>query len=303
MSKKNRKSSSTSRIKTALQLLQKYIAVTFGCFLYAFGFFAFVNSAGITTGGVTGLVNVVNMIHPIPIGLVVMAINIPLLIVSLIVYKWRFTASTIYGAIVSSLFITLCENTMSGIFPVTENTLISGIIGGIMTGAGLAITLRFHASTGGTDIIIKLLHKKWRHISGGTFHIIIDGLILGLFFIVTKNFDATVYALITIVVSNTVYDIVLYGVNTSKTVYIITGKTQEMITRILEQCDCGATILNAEGAYTHENKQVILCVVKKASFPKLKDIIHECDKHAFVIVNQSAEIYGEGFSEYKDVLI
>lgn len=290
-------------MKKAAETIKQYILVTLGCFLYAFGFFAFVHSAQITTGGVTGIVNIVNMIVPIHVGLVILAINIPLLVVCLIVYKWRFTVRTIFGTVVSSLFITLCENTMTDIFPLTDNILICGLVGGILTGAGLGIIMRNRASTGGTDIVIKLLHRKWKHISGGKLHIIIDGMILTFFFIVTKNFETTIYALITMVVSNGVFDLVLYGLSNSKTVYIITDKTDEIAELLLTKCNCGATILQAQGAYSHQDKRIILCVVKNSIFPQIKELVHKVDPSAFMIVGKSAEIYGEGFSGYEDILM
>jgi len=233
---------------------------------------------------------------------VIMAINIPLLIVSFIVLKWRFTLSTLYGTAVSSMVISLCERFADSYMPVTDNILLAGLAGGVFTGFGLGLIMRNRSSTGGTDIVIKLLHRKWRYLSGGTLHGIIDTLLLIFFFIVTRNFDSTMYAIITIVVSNIVYDIALYGVNTSKTVYIITNMSEEIVEKLFVRCDCGATILSAEGAYTHQDRKIVLCVIKNQMFPILKDTVKEIDPRAFVIVTKSAEIYGEGFSEYKEVL-
>ncbi|MCR4682655.1 MAG: YitT family protein [Clostridiales bacterium] len=280
----------------------RYLVITAGCVLYGAGFFVFVKSSGITTGGVTGFVNIVNLITPIPIGFVVMAVNIPLLVISLIVLKWRFTVSTLYGTAVSSAVISLCETFLETYMPLTENTLLAGLAGGLFTGLGLGLIMKNRSSTGGTDIVIKLIHRKWRYLSGGTIHAIIDIMIVVFFFAVTREFDATMYAIITIVVSDVVYDLTLYGVNTSKTVYIITNRSEDIIKELFEKCSCGATILNAEGAYTHQDRKIVLSVVRNQMFPALKDVVKETDPQAFVIVTKSAEIYGEGFSEYREVL-
>ena len=181
--------------------------------------------------------------------------------------------------------------------------MIAGLVGGALTGAGLGIVMRNRSSTGGTDIVIKLLHRKWRYLSGGTLHVIIDGILLAFFFAVTHNFESTIFAMITMVVSNVVYDVVLYGVNTSKTVYIITDQADIIVPELIKQCDCGATVIDAKGAYTHKERDIVLCVVKNQVFPTLKDVIQQCDDNAFVIVSKSSEIYGKGFkADYKDAL-
>ncbi len=289
-------------MKSKIQFIVRHLYIVFGCFLYAFGICALLSPAHLTTGGVTGFVNVVNMIRPVPMGLLVMCINIPLLILSFIVLKWKFTLSTLFGTAVESLFLTLLQTYMTPYLPFTENTLLAGAVGGVLIGAGLGIIMKNGSSTGGTDIVMKLLHKKWRYLSGGTLHICIDVIVIAFFFIVKRDFDATVFALITIVISNTVYELVLYGRNTSKTVHIITDKPTEMTQALLAQCECGITVLEAKGAYTNQPKQVLLCVVRQNMFPILKDIIQECDNNAFVIVSTSSEIYGKGYKDYHDVL-
>lgn len=273
-----------------------YIWVTIGCFIYAFGFYAFINAANITTGGVTGFVNVLNMVHPIPIGVVTMLINVPLLIASIIVFKWRFTISTLYGTVVSSVFISMCEMLLNPYLPFINDILLSALVGGTLAGAGLGMTMRWHSSTGGVGIAIKLLHKKWRHLSGGTIHAIIDAIILIFFFCVTRNFESTIYALITIIISNIAYDLILYGINTTQTVYIITNHTDTILPVLSEQYNCMTTVW-------HTNEQtIILSIIKKQLLPIVKDAICQSDNNAFIIVSKSTEIYGDGFKDYKDIL-
>lgn len=289
-------------IKKAFPHILRWLGVTAGAFIYAFGFYAFVKAAGITTGGVTGFVNVVNMITPVRISLMLLCINIPLLIVSWIVLKWRFTISTLIGSGLEMAFMAIFENYLDAYLPFTENILLSCILGGLTIGTGLGLIMRCGSSTGGTDIVMKLLHRKWRYLRGGVLHICIDAAVLLFFFCVTRNLDATVYGFITIAISNTIYDFVLYGTNTSKTVHIITDKPAEMTQMLLAKCDCGVTVLEAKGAYTNKPKQILLCVVRNTMFPVLKDIIQACDENAFVIVSKSSEIYGNGYKDYRDVL-
>lgn len=284
------------------QYLIKFLGIAAGAFLYAFGFYAFISAAGFTTGGITGLVNVINIITPIPMGLVLLCINIPLLIISFFVLKWKFTLSTLIGATMESLFLSLFETFLTPYVPFTESPLLTCLVGGLIAGVGLGLVMRCGSSTGGSDIIMKLLHRKWRYLSGGWLHMCIDISVLAFFFCVTRDFDATIYGVMTVIVSDLVYDFVLYGKNTSKTVHIITDKPTEMTQEIMSQCDCGVTLLEARGAYTNAPKQILLCVVRSNMFPTLKDIIQTCDENAFVIVSQSSEIYGNGYKDYRDVL-
>lgn len=286
----------------ALNILTRYVGVAFGAFLYAFGFYAFIAAAGFTTGGVTGFVNVINIIHPIKMSVLLMCINIPLLIISFFVLKWEFTLNTLFGAACESFFLGILETHLSPHLPFTENLLLTCLVGSVIMGAGLGLVMKCGSSTGGTDIAMKLLHRKWRYLSGGVLHICIDTAVLLFFFCVTLNFDATVYGLMTVFISNSVYDLVLYGRNNSKTVHIITEKPEEMTQELLCKCDCGVTVLEAKGAYTNKPKQILLCVVRQNMFPVLKDIIKACDDSAFVIVSQSSEIYGNGYKDYRDVL-
>lgn len=286
----------------ALQYIKRFFGIAAGAFLYAFGFYAFISAAGFTTGGVTGFVNVINIITPIPMGLVLLCINIPLLIISLFVLKWRFTVSTLIGAAFESLFLSLFEAYLTPYVPFTDNPLLTCLVGGLIAGCGLGLVMRCGSSTGGSDIVMKLLHRKWRYLSGGWLHMCIDISVLVFFFCVTRDFDATVYGMMTVIISDLMYDFVLYGRNTSKTVHIITDKPTEMTQEILRQCDCGVTLLEATGAYTNAPKQILLCVVRSNMFPTLKDIIEKCDENAFVIVSQSSEIYGNGYKDYRDVL-
>ena len=285
-----------------LSFITKWLGVAFGAFLYAFGFYAFISAANITTGGVTGFVNVINMITPVKMSALLLCINIPLLIISWFVLKWKFTISTLFGALCESFFLSIFETHLNPYLPFTENILLTCLVGGVIMGCGLGLVMKCGSSTGGTDIVMKLLHRKWRYLSGGVLHICIDTAVLIFFFCVTRNFDATIYGIITVIISNTVYDLVLYGKNTSKTVHIITEKPTEMTQELMEKCECGVTVLEAKGAYTNKPKKILLCVVRGNMFPILKDIIQACDESAFVIVSQSSEIYGNGYQNYHDVL-
>lgn len=287
--------------KNLLDVLKRYIFIILGCAIYGFGNVAFIQSMHTVNGGITGVLNLINIIHEIPVGILYFIINVPLLIISFIFLGWRFSVSTLIGTFISSGFITLFENTIGGL-RITENYFIAAVFGGFALGVGLGIIMRYGSSTGGSDIIMKLLHKKFPFLSGGTINILIDVAILVAYLFVIKDFDMVVYALVVVVIENITYDLVLYGTMGSKTVYIITEKSDNLIPALL-RLDVGATIINGTGAYTQNKKKVVLCVVKNNMFPELKNTVKETDDKAFMIVNKSFEIYGEGYKDYyKEVL-
>lgn len=288
--------------ETFPQMLRSYLFVTLGSVAYAFAVVAMIQPLQIVNGGITGMLNLINIVHEIPVGILYFVINIPLLITSLFVFGLKFAIGTIYGTAVTSALITLFERLLKG-YALTDEILIGSVCGGALLGLGLGVIMRFGASTGGTDIIMKLLHRKKPHLSGGKINTIIDIVILVAYFIVVRDFTMTFYAVLTVVIENLVYDFTLYGTMGSKTVYIITDKPDEIIRRLLDDLSVGATVMNAKGAYTNSQKEVILCVVKNNLFPQVKNVVRDADDKAFMIVCKSLEIYGKGYKDYhKEVL-
>lgn len=289
--------------KVALTL-RRYLLVVAGCVIYSFGVAAFIQPAQIVNGGVMGVLNLINIVTPIPVGIIYFLVNVPLLIISLVVFKWRFTVGTVFGTALNSVLLTVFQNLLRDVV-FTENLFLNTVCGGVVLGVGLGLIMRNGASTGGTDILMKLLHRKRPHLSGGFINMLIDIVILAGYYVVhhfvkhTENaFDMTVFAFITVVIENVVYDLVLYGTMGSKTVYIITDKPDEITDQIINKMNVGATLLSGTGAYTHTKKAIILCVVKNNIFPGLKNAVRDIDDSAFMIVGKSLEIYGKGYKDY-----
>lgn len=278
------------------ELIFRYLMITLGAICYSFGFVAFIQANGIANGGLTGFLNIINYIYPIPVGIVYFIINIPLLIISIFKVNWKFTISTLIGTGLESLFITLFEMIIKT-YKLTETPLISAVFGGLMLGAGLGVMMRFGSSTGGNDIIIKMLHRKKPHLSGGFLYTIIDAAILILFLIVKKNFDMFAYALIVIILENVTFDLVINGSMSSRTIYIITNNEQEVVDRLLDELEIGATMLQGKGAFTGMDKNIIMCVAKSKVFPEVKRIVKESGGKSFMIVGKSLEVYGEGYDD------
>lgn len=292
--------------KLALSLLKKYGVIILGCIIYSLGVALFLDANNLAAGGVTGIAIIINNFTGVlDTGVLIIIINIPLLILGAFFFGRNFTLSTLFSTVVSSAFIELWNYLFKTFYhlPITENLLISSIIGGAMFGAGLGLIFRMGSSTGGTDIIVKILRKKFRYLKTGIISMIIDIIIVGASAIVNKgDLELTFFTLLSIVVFTVCFDAVLYGGNSAKLTYIITTqeKSQLICERILKELDIGATYIDGEGAYTNESKRIIMCAVKNILYPKLRDIVRDIDPNAFTIVSSAKEIYGEGYKPHND---
>ncbi len=294
--------------KTALKFLQ----ITAGAFIYAVGTAFFVNPHDLAPGGVTGIAIILNRAMesflPIPVGLLVFILNIPLLITGLVKFGKEFLLGTVYGTTMLSALIALLEKLrdfLADNYPViiekisVNDVILASIIGGVCMAVGLGVVFRAGATTGGTDIIVKLLRLKYRHIRTGRIFLITDTMIaFASLPVVGWKLETVFYSIVSLLVCGVLLDVVLYGTDGAKLVYIVSDKSSEIAARILSELEIGGTFLDGVGAYTGEKKEVVMCAVKKHLFPKLKDIVTEEDPTAFLIVSSASEIYGEGYKDH-----
>lgn len=290
----------TSKKKLALSVLRQYAIITLGCIIYSLGISLFVTPANLSAGGMTGISIIFSTFIPIPQGIILVILNIPMLILGLIFFGWKFLVSTGYATVGSSLLMTLWEYLIGDkVYKLANNNILVGAVaGGVLFGVGMALIFRMGASTAGTDVIVKLLRKRFRHIKTGMISLVTDMIIVCCsLFVNGYNLEKLFYTALSTVVFTLVFDWVLYGGNSAKTVFIITAKEnyKKICDRILKEVDTGATVVDAKGAYTQEDKVMIMCVVKPFLYPRLRDVVHEEDKKAFMIVSSAKEIYGEGY--------
>lgn len=287
--------------KAALKILLQYAIITLGCLLYATGISLFVEPANLSSGGMTGISLIINAVSGFPTGYLYIILNVPMFILGLIFFGWRFFVSTSYATIVSGLFMRLGKYLVGDVFkhPFTENVLVNAVVGAVLFGIGMGLIFRMGATTAGTDVIVKILRKRFRHIKTGMISLVTDMIIVGCSFFVHYDLDKLFFTALHVVVFTLVFDWVLYGGNTAKTVFIITvrDKYERILDRILKEVDTGATMLDAKGAYTKEDKIMLVCVVKPFLFPRLRDVVREEDKKAFMIVSSAKDIYGEGYQD------
>lgn len=271
------------------------IALVVGCFLYSAAVQMFTNPNKISIGGLTGIASALNYLWDLPIGLQVLAMNIPLYILSWKSLGKKFVLKTGIATVVLSVTLDLAEY-----LPVfTGDKLLAALAGGVGTGIGLGLIYSRGIATGGTDILAKLLKKIFPSISYGRLILAADISILIFAGIVYQDLWSVLYSAISVWLSTTVIDSILNGADRAKCVHIVTTRKQEVLERILKNVNRGVTVLSAEGGYTREKKNILLVVVRKYELFLLKQTVHETDPEAFMIVSDASEVVGRGFREAK----
>ena len=267
-----------------------YLQIVIGCFIGAIAYPTLLIPNHIAPGGLTGFATVLNYIANLPVGLTSLIMNIPLFIIGYNsmgkVFAFR------------SLIATLLFSFMIDIVPfkavTTTDPLLAAIFGGTLVGIGLGLVIRGGATTGGTDMIARMIHNKYTHISVGTVLFLIDCLVVVLAG-VTIEIVYSMYAFICLFVVSKLIDVVIMGFSREKACYIISTKNEEMKTAIMTQLDRGVTSLSAKGGYSGTDKPVLLCLLSSQEVGPLKNIIRNIDSNAFVFISDAHEVLGEGF--------
>jgi uncharacterized membrane-anchored protein YitT (DUF2179 family) len=275
--------------------VKDYLVITLSSFFYAAAISLFLDPNDIAPGGVSGLSMIINRIIGVETGTLILIINIPILCLGLWKFGFRFLLSTIYATSVCSLM----TNVLAQYPPVTRDPLLATAMGSAIAAIALGLIFKCGATTGGTDIIVKVLRLRFPHLKTGRLFLISDMVVVILSAFVFENTDSALYAAIGVIIMSGIFDVVLYGADGAKLIYIISDHWKEIEERILEELDVGVTLLEGEGAYSNVPKRVIMCVVRKQIYPQVEEIVKEEDKDAFMIVSSAAEIYGEG---YKNIL-
>lgn len=253
---------------------------------------------GMVTGGVTGIGIVVKHLTQdvlsggIPVWLTNALCNLPLFLAAMLVLGRRFLGKTLFATVSLTVFLYL--------LPVTplfrEDYLLASVFGGVIAGAGIGLVLAASATTGGTDLLCALIHKKLKHYSVPQLLIVVDGLIV-IGGVAVFGINESLYAAIAIFITAKMSDGILEGLKFSKMAYIISDKADEIAAGIMQQLDRGVTALQATGMYSGKDKKLLLCVVSKKEIAAVLDIVNQTDKAAFVIVSDAREVMGEGFIE------
>ena len=271
-----------------------------GCALFALGFDLFLLPGGMNAGGLSGLAMVfVHLTQLGSVGIVTALMNIPLFIFAGIKIGKKFFVGSLLGMACSSLFIDLFV-----LLPVPQvEPLIGALYGGLICGAGLGFVFAAGVSTGGSDIIVRLLKLRWRHVPIGIINICFDACVAILTGIVYRDINSALYSGIAIFITGKIIDMVVYSFDYSKVALIITKDYEQIAQTISDRLERGATYLHGEGTYSRKATKVVLTAVKKQQVAELKELVVDIDPDAFIIVQEAHQVLGDGFIRYsKDSL-
>ena len=279
------------------QTANAYFWITVGSVLYGFVFDWFYTPNLIGYGGITGVGQVVNAYIPvIPIGLFVFLINIPLFILGWKYIGGHLLVTSLYSMVVSSVAVDAFALVID-FQPMDQ--MLAAICGGAAIGLSLGLIFAQGATTGGTDLVARLVKLKLPWVPMGKMLLVIDMAVVVLVAIAFGNLTTALYGFIAQVVCAYVTDMVLYGLDTAKVAYIISDKAHAISDAIVEDMDRGVTVLPAKGAYSGDDKWVLMCAFKQKEIVDLKALIFDMDPKAFIIVCDAHEVTGNGFKTYQ----
>lgn len=278
-----------------MKTVYEIIGVTIGVLLLALGLDMFLIPNKIAAGGVSGIATILHYLFGAPVGVAILALNIPLFAMGIYRLGLHFGFRSLYGTIMLSLAVDL----LAPVLPVpTDDILLASLYGGVLTGLGMGLVFRFRGTTGGTDLAAAVL-RTYTGVNIGQLLFLVDGAVVLAAGIAFRSAELAMYALITIFITAWLIDLVQEGISYAKAFLIISEHPAEIAEAILAGLDRGATAWSARGVYTGAQREVLLSVVNRAEVTRLKDIVHGVDPRAFVILADVHEVLGEGFKKYR----
>lgn len=282
-------------MKKGMKTLLWFGRIILGCGLFALGFDLFLEPNGLNAGGISGLAMVlVHVLGAGSVGAVTALMNLPLFAFGGMKIGKKFFVGSLIGMLASSLALELMT-----LLPVPQTEpLLAALYGGVLCGLGLGLVFAAGASTGGSDIVVRLLKLKWQNVPIGTINIFFDAAVAVLTGLAFWDMSRALYSGVTIFVTGQIIDAVVYRFDYSKVALIISKEYEAIARAIADELDRGATFLHGEGSYSHGQTKVILTAVKKQQLSELKRLVSEIDPDAFIIVQEAHQVLGDGFSRY-----
>lgn len=281
-------------MKKWLPYLRSYAVITLAALIYALAFNIFYAPNQIAFGGVTGVAQMINRLFgKPPVGLLIIAINIPLFLLA-----WKFLGKQmLFGSLYAMLLSSLLLDLFGGIlrFPTLDEPIMACIFGGVFLGLASGLVCREGASMGGTDIASRLIKLRIPTLSVGQLLMVLDLVVICCVSLVFHQLNSALMGIVALFVATSVMDRVLFGTDPSKVAYIISDESQEIAQTIINEMHRGVTILHGAGAWSGAEKNVLLCAFKSRQIVVLKRRIKEIDPKAFLIVCNAYEVLGDGF--------
>ena len=272
--------------------MRGYLFMLLACVAYGMSTSLFLAPNSIIAGGIAGLAVLVNYFNEnIPIGMLSIAFNLPILILGVKFQGWKF----IFRALLTIVTLGVVTDLLAVLPPLTDDSILASLYGGVCQGIAVGLYVKYEFSSGGTELLGRLIARVVKGLKIPVCVGILDGIIVIAGAIATQTPDNMLYALIVVFVSTKVSEIVLVGLEKSKTCFIITDKGEELSAVLVNNSPRGVTKLSGQGMYTHNNRDVLLTCVKNRQLTQLRQLVKSVDEHAFIIINDSVEVRGQGF--------
>lgn len=280
-------------------ILRKYLVITVGAVIYAVGFQFFLYPNNITSGGVVGTSMIINQLTGFPVGVMTILLNVPLFIIAWRHFGLDFLIGSLVGMGLSSVLVDVFA---SSELILTDDPMLAAVIGGVVKGMGLGMIYYVGGTTGGIDIVVKILRRKLASVNFGTIMLALDTIIIAVYAMVLGRYESAMYSLIAMYVTTKVVDLVLYGIDNACLCYIISNSTEEITKEIVSgPLHRGVTLLEGRGAYSGTHRDVIMCVIKRQQIGQLKRLVRNVDEKAFFIVTNAKNVFGNGFESFTEV--
>lgn len=280
-------------------ILRKYLVITVGAVIYAVGFQFFLYPNNITSGGVVGTSMIINQLTGFPVGVMTILLNVPLFIIAWRHFGLDFLIGSLVGMGLSSVLVDVFA---SSNLILTDDPMLAAVIGGVVKGMGLGMIYYVGGTTGGIDIVVKILRRKLASVNFGTIMLALDTIIIAVYAMVLGRYESAMYSLIAMYVTTKVVDLVLYGIDNACLCYIISNSTEEITKEIVSgPLHRGVTLLEGRGAYSGTHREVMMCVIKRQQIGQLKRLVRNVDEKAFFIVTNAKNVFGNGFESFTEV--
>ena len=266
---------------------------TTGSFLFAVSVNCFSAPNKLAPGGLTGLATVVHYLLPsAPIGLTILLLNIPLLVTAWLKISRAFTIRTVVCTVLSTVVM---DATAVALPAYRGDLFLASVMGGVLAGTGLGLIFLRGGSTGGTEVIARLLERRFPHIPVGRLMLVVDAAVIGVAALVFRDIQGAMYAVVLTFVTSVLIDTLVYGGRGGKLVLVFSRRRQEIAKAILQELERGVTKLHSRGGYTGEESEVLLCAVGRTQVYALRRLVARIDPAAFVVITSAEEVLGEGF--------
>lgn len=279
--------------KTIRKMIIDAIGTILGSLIMAIGVALFLLPNQLSSGGIAGIATITYYLLKWPMGITILALNIPIFILSIYKIGKEYFIKSLIGTVTLSFFIDFLDK----LTPLTNDRFLACVYGGVILGIGTAIVLKVNSSTGGSDMISNIVKKYNSNVRAGNVIVLIDIVIISLNVIFFKRIDIGLYSAITIYIMGKMIDFIFEGIDFTKMIFIISSKNKEIAQTIGKDIKRGVTGLYGKGMYEEEDKLILMCAAPRRDVSKIRQVARNIDSHCFIIISNAREVLGEGFKK------